>query len=60
MRLELAEKEKKRTLVMYVLAGHGIVGGNRQSVLLNQYEPATKFYKYLPIEFIIRDNARKF
>ena len=51
---------KRNYLVIYVLAGHGMISGGRQILLLNEYNKSTGFYKLFGIEGEIRDIAHAY
>ena len=47
-------KPKKKYLVYFILAGHGMNVGGQQVLLLNEYDPKSKYYKMWNIEKILR------
>ena len=55
---ELAAKFKKEPeknfLVIYVVAGHGMNVSGQQSLLVNEYNSRTKFYKMFSLEQKLR------
>ena len=60
LKVRLKANPKKNFLVIYVLAGHGMIAGGKQIMLLNEYSKNTGFYKLFGIEANIRDIAREF
>ena len=52
----LAEPEKK-FLIVYVAAGHGMLAGGRQKMVINEFDRRSCFYKLWPIEAEIRTIA---
>ena len=51
-------KPKVNYLIVYLFAGHGIQKGGLQSLLLNEFDPRTKFYKFFNAEAKIRVLAK--
>ena len=47
-------------LIIWIFAGHGIVKDGMQSMLLNQFDSETKFYKMLAAEGMVRDLANRY
>lgn len=45
-------------LIIYVVAGHGMMQNGRQAILINELDPRGKFYKKWSLELNIRDLAK--
>ena len=50
----LKANEDKNYLIIYVFAGHGMIVGGKQIMLLNEYSKNTGFYKLFGAEANIR------
>ena len=60
IRMRMKENPDKNFLVIYVLAGHGMICDGKQVVLLNEYSSFSGFYKFWGIESDVRDIAHNF
>ena len=62
--LRLAEgrdgPEKVNYLVIFLFSGHGLLEDGQHSMLFNEYDDGTKFYKKLKVEAQIRHFAHTF
>ena len=52
--LQEGKKNKINYLTIFLFAGHGIIKDGMQCLVLNEYDPQTKFYKLLRVEEKIR------
>ena len=50
----------KKYLVIYVLAGHGMITAGKQVMLMNEYNDKTGFYKFYGVEAMVRTNSQRF
>ena len=59
IRQRIANNPDKNYLVVYVLAGHGMIAAGKQVMLLNEFNKSTGFYKFWGIEGEVRGIAQK-
>ena len=60
IRKRIKDAPEKKFLVVYVLAGHGMINNGKQILLLNEYSANLRFYKHWAIEEHIRNIAKNF
>jgi hypothetical protein len=56
----LKKEPETNYIIFIVAAGHGMNSEGQQVLLVNEYKPANKFYKWLAIEEYIRAFAKIF
>ena len=51
----IKSEPKKKFVLVYLIAGHGIQTGGLQTVVINEFDEKTRFYKIWGVESDIRD-----
>ena len=50
-------KGEKKTLVLHVFSGEGVQTDDLQSILTNEYDEKSRYYKQFPAERCVKDLA---
>ena len=60
VKARLIKDHETKFLVLYVIAGHGMISFSKQIILLNEYNTETGFYKWWGIEGEVRNVGERF